>query len=504
MQNKKQNKTLFKRTMLGAACALALAGSAGSAMAANWLMLQGTEPEGASSRAEVWGFIQADYQADYSGANPYGFAPAIQVPNPVSVPGNYAAPKMLGPNLNSQAGFNVSRARIGVRGTGFPIDDHINYFLLLEMGNNGTTRNSNSANNNAFTSVKATDASITLNYIKGARVRAGLFKYPGAEESLQAIQAHDYINFTEVTNGLLLERFPNQAFTTCTLSASGGCAGATGNLGQYTTAQLQAGASLNGFKNPAGAFRDVGIQVFDAFNVGKDWELSYAGMIGNGNGIEFDNSDKSYDKYAYVSAEKKYGGSGARAEGLKYFAWTQRGSRLLEITSGGGLKSYDRNRSGFGVKYLKMPYRITAEYIKADGMIFVGTDKPNFYFTGTSASADGNGITANSATARGRGWYVEGGWYIPNSRVELDARFDTVDRNEDYANEFRFNKWTLGTQYHFNAKTRLTVNYEIRDYKMVHPNTTLSGTNTTTAIGNATANLNGVGNKLGVQLTASF
>jgi len=508
MQNKKQNKTLFKRTMLGAACALALAGTAGSAMAANWLMLQGTEPAGASARAEVWGFIQADYQADYSVANPTAFAP---LNSPVN---NYAAPKMLGPNLNSQAGFNVSRARIGVRGTGFPIDDHINYFLLLEMGNNGTTRNSNSANNNAFTSVKATDASITLNYIKGARVRAGLFKYPGAEESLQAIQAHDYINFTEVTNGLLLERFPNQAFTPCPVAAAAApvCNGATGNLGQYSTAQLLAGASLNGFKAPAGAFRDTGIQVFDAFNVGKDWELSYAGMIGNGSGIEFDNADGKYDKYAYVSAEKKYGGTGPKAEGLKYFAWTQRGSRLIDLGNGAGagagtvaapsLTSVDRNRSGFGVKYLKQPYRVTAEYIKADGMIFVGTDKPNFYFTSFS---DGS-----SATARGRGWYVEGGWYIPNSRVELDARFDTVDRNEDRANEFRFNKWTLGTQYHFNAKTRLTINYEIRDFKMLHP-AALSpvaapavASAANSAIVNAANNLNTVGNKLGVQLTASF
>ena len=44
-----QGKKLFKRTLLGAACAFALAGASGPAMAANWLMLQGTEPEGSST-----------------------------------------------------------------------------------------------------------------------------------------------------------------------------------------------------------------------------------------------------------------------------------------------------------------------------------------------------------------------------------------------------------------------------------------------------------------------
>ena len=97
-------------------------------------------------------------------------------------------PKLLGPDLNSQSGFNLNRARIGVRGTGFPIDNHVNYFMLLEMGNNGITHGGS-----AF--AKLTDASITLNYLPGARIRAGLFKTPGAEEGLQAIHTFDYIDF---------------------------------------------------------------------------------------------------------------------------------------------------------------------------------------------------------------------------------------------------------------------------------------------------------------------
>jgi len=467
-----QGKKLFKRTLLGAACAFALAGASGPAMAANWLMLQGTEPEGSAARAEVWGFIQAQYQKDFSDAN---------------AAGGYVPPKVLGPELDSQSGFNINRARIGVRGTGFPLDSRINYFLLLEMGNNGITHADD-------TFAKMTDASITLNYIPGARVRAGLFKTPGAEEGFQAVHVMDYINFTSAADVLLNERFPNQSFTDCTGVATP-CNAATGNVGPYTEAQLQGGAQLDRFNSPVGAFRDVGVQVFDAFDVGKDWELSYAAMIGNGNGIEFSNSDGNYDKYLYLSAEKKFGGKGARAEGLKFFTWGQWGSRLLDNTNDAvaNLKEYDRDRAGLGVKYLKGPFRVTAEYIKANGMIFVGPDKPNFYFTNNVAHGNG-------ADAKANGWYLEGGWYIPNTKWELDARFDTLTRLEDRVNQFTFDKWTLGVQYHFNPKTRLTLNYEIRDFKCD------SGVAPCTSAGAATPNYNleGVGDKVGVQLTAIF
>lgn len=138
------------------------------------------------------------------------------------------------------------------------------------------------------------------------------------------------------------------------------------------------------------------------------------------------------------------------------------------------------------------PFRVTAEYITANGMIFEGPDKPNYYFTRV---VDGNG-----ADAKANGWYVEGGWYIPNSKWELDARFDTMTRNTDRANQHTFDKWTLGVQYHFNPKTRLTVNYEMRDFKCD------SGRAPCTSAGAATPNYNldGVGDKVGVQLTAIF
>jgi len=230
--------------------------------------------------------------------------------------------------------------------------------------------------------------------------------------------------------------------------------------------------------------------VFDAFDVGNNWEVSYAAMIGNGSGVEFSNSDGKYDTYLYFSAEKLFGaGAGGNREGLKLFAWGQWGERLLDITNDltANAQSYDRDRAGLGVKYLKKPFRATAEYVVADGMVWTGPDKPNFYFTQV---AHGNGADAEAS-----GWYVEGGWYIPNTKFELDARFDTMTRLEGRINEHQFDKWTLGVQYHFNPKTRVTLNYEMRDFEC-----TVAGAVCTAVNGN----LNGVDDKIGLQLTMIY
>ena len=180
-----------KKKLLIKAVGATLLSCASTVQAANWLMLQGTEPAGQSERAKVWGFVQAQYQKDDSDPN---------------AKGGYVPPKLIAPNLDSQSAFNINRARIGVRGTGFTLDSKVNYFLLVELGNNGIT--APGGYNAALT-----DASITLNHIPGARVRMGMFKYPGAEEGLQAIHVFDYINFTSVTNQMLLERFPQSTDT---------------------------------------------------------------------------------------------------------------------------------------------------------------------------------------------------------------------------------------------------------------------------------------------------
>jgi hypothetical protein len=446
------DKKQLKRALIGAVCSLGIAFS-GAASALDWLMLQGTEPQDASAPVKVWGFVQANYMKDYSSANATGNV--------------YVPPKLLGPNLNAQSGFNVLHAQVGVRGTGFPIDDHVNYFMLLEAGNAATNHTSTGSTGPAMT-----DASITLNYIKGARVRVGLFKYPGSEEGMQSTIATTYMDFSEATNALLLERFPNATFT--------------GNIAPATLTSLQAsGGALNGFTKPVGGFRDSGVQVFDSFDMGRDWSLTYAAMVGQGSGIELNNIDGKYDTYLYLATEKNLASTGP-ANGLKFYVWNQSGERLADVTNNATAdpKLYKRDRSGFGVNYMAKPYRAAFEYINANGMIFEGPDKPSYTF-----------VSTNGSTAKANGWYLDGGWYVPNTKWELDARYDTVDLNTGATDEHKFSKTSLGVKYNFNPRAHVTLNYELRDFKCT------ASTPQCTA---ANKNLSGVGNKVGVRVTTAF
>ena len=424
----------YKNKLLMNALGVALLSCATTAQAANWLMLQGTEPAGAAARAKVWGFIQAQYQKDTSDAN---------------LTGGYIPPKLIGPNLDTQSSFNVNRARIGVRGTGMPIDSKVNYFILAELGNNGIT--APGGYNAALT-----DASITLNHIPGARIRAGMFKYPGAEEGLQAIHVFDYINFTSVTNQMLLERFPQSSDTN-------------------STPQPTPDANMAQYSRSVGAFRDVGIQVFDTFKSGS-WENSYAIMYGNGNGLNYGDNDDNKDIYLYLSSEKVFGGKGGRREGLKMFAWYQDGKRTNAFDK---TQEQDRTRSGLGVKYLDKPFRVTAEYMKGEGMIFQGQHRPGHIYNDEEAD----------------GGYIEGGWYIGNTNFEIDLRYDTYTRGENHPtsaadDESTANTITYGAQYHFNKKTRVNVEYADRDYE--------SDTAT------VEAQQEGVGERFAIQLTHIF
>lgn len=435
------------------------------AHAANWLMLQGTEPAGAAPRIKMWGFIQAQYQKDSSDPNSTG---------------GYIPPKLIGPNLSSQEQFNVNRARLGARGTGFPLDGKVNYFLLTEFGNNGITSPGDR-------NVRVTDASITLNHIEGARIRAGLFKTPGFEEGLQAIHVFDYINFTTVANQLMLERFPNKTYTS-----------------NIAPVSLPAPTSLGGFDRSVGAFRDVGIQVFDTFK-SNSWEHSYAVMLGNGNGLNFGDNDDNIETYLYWSSENVFGGQGARRPGLKLFAWTQSGKRHLDNTNDAthNPQEFDRDRSGVGVKYLKRPWRVSAEYLQGEGMIFVGPDKPTFYINDAAAPVAQN--VGNGATGEADGYYVEGGYYIPNTNWEIDVRYDVYNRltndtpfsagaNAGRSFEMEFKTLTLGAQYHINKKTRINMEYADRSAEAVDfPSG--AGPND---------NLDGVDNRIAIQLTHIF
>ena len=450
-----------KRIVVPLICVATLStGYTSVSFAANWLTLQGTESLSATGRAKVWGFVQAQFQKDYSAAN---------------ASNTYVPAKLIGPNLTAQDMFNVNRARIGVRGNSMSIGSKFNYFLLLEAGNNGITAGAGH--------VKATDASVTSTHIPYLKIRAGLFKYPGSEEGLQAIHSFDYINFSTVTNQLMLERFPNDDNFTKNVEN-------TGN----TDAQ-PLGTSPSGFEKPVGAFRDVGIQIFDTINY-LDYEISYAAMMGNGNGLNFGDNNGNKTLYGYFATEKVFSGQGARRQGVKFFAWYQKGLRaydtnFINSTTSNAANSrtyahYNRERSGLGFKFLKNSYRVSAEYMRGTGMIFLGSHKESFDMNAPLVN-DGDGLSGKA-----NGWYIDGGWRVFETKFEIDARYDVYNRLTGDALEVNFSTFTLGAQYFMNKKTRLAINYAIRNASSANNNANLEN------------NLSGIGGRAGIQITTIF
>ena len=82
------------------------------------------------------------------------------------------------------------------------------------------------------------------------------------------------------------------------------------------------------------------------------------------------------DIYLYWSSEKMLsGGKGPWAHGLKMFAWSHSGQRKVDMTddSIANKVSYDRQRSGVGVKYRHKDWRVVAEYMKGEGYDLPGT-----------------------------------------------------------------------------------------------------------------------------------
>ncbi len=400
---------------------VSLLGAGGSVPvgATNWLEVQGVEPAGSTERFRLWGFIQPQYNYTRGSklpAGPFADQPAVF--------------NLIGPDQQSNSTSQINRARVGVRGANFPLDGKTNYLLLLEAGRNGITRLGDSA-------VAASDASITLNHIPHARVRVGQFKYPGAEEGLQAIQVFNYINYTSVTNQLLLERFFD------------------GDGSDPQDANTPNGST--------GAFRDIGIQVFDWFNW-AGFEHTYAAMVGNGNGLNRADNDNHKDFYLYWAAERIFADpKGSPRQGLKLFGWYQQGKRTLSFVAGApGEAEFERRRWGLGTTYRRGKWRAAAEYISADGMIMNGTD--GGAVPGSRNNADTQTASNNVATdGKGDGFYLDVG-YRALAKLELDVRYDYLDRVRNVAaDEREFNTWTLGAQWFFNNKTRALLNYEIRD-----------------------------------------
>ena len=87
-----------------------------------------------------------------------------------------------------------------------------------------------------------------------------------------------------------------------------------------------------------------------------------------------------------------------------------------------------------GTRYRKGAWRVAAEYMSGKGMIFQKPERPNFSI-GPYNDFDGTSD----------GYYLDLGYYMPNTKWELDLRYDEYNRSKDNANiAAEFKNITLG------------------------------------------------------------
>ncbi len=462
----------MKKTILAAAMVAAF-GHAPASFATNWFQLQNNEQPGAAPYT-LWGFIQPQYTKVESSAVHGITAPAGLVPyNGQTYLGN-----MVGPDLTHTDQLQIFRARPGVRGVIPGTDEKINYFALAELGNNGLTREKHAV---------FTDASVTFNYIPGARIKAGLGRLPLGEEAMQGVQIMDYINFTSVTDQLLNERFVTPYTNT------------SRNHSPVLGVQFKQ-SKLTG---AVAGYRDTGVEVYDWFTRDK-MEYAYAVMVSNGNGIRFSDNNGNKDVTARLQAAYVFGGSGPKREDVMAYIWHQEGKRTYSGTD------YSRVREGVGAKYLRNGLRVGGEYIRAKGMIYIA-QTPQFNDLGGTTSATSAfepvDLMAVESFNKADGYYLEAGWRF-SPQWEVDLRYDVLNKMTNSAfDERQSTTWTLGGQYFYNPKLRFALNYEIRTVKVPHMDakgTTGTQAQWTTQLNDFKTILDTTGNRLSAQMTYIF
>lgn len=388
------------------------------ASATNWIMLQGTEPASAPAY-QAFGFIGIDHQQTDGNnlpAGPWRGQPMVlnQIP----------------PHFEDSSVLQFSHLRLGLRGR--LLDGKLNYWVSPLAGDNPISAN-------GTPNVKLTDVSLTLNLIPHARVRLGQFFMPGSEEGLTPVVLRDYINSTSVGSQMVNE---------LPLASDG-----------------LPSRDANDPTGPASGWRDTGIQVFDAFRT-RAWEHTYALMAGTGTGLAIYNGSGTGQPewHLYWSSELVFGGNGPFREGLKLFGWYQDGEREIRAGLKQTEQTFDRGRYGLGTAFRRGPWRAVAEWIKADGMIFNGTDG---VAVPGAVSNNGRLVASYEVLPEGEadGWYLDGG-YTLFDKLELRTRLDRLNRATGSAlTERRFDTLTLGLTYRFNKHVRVLADYQFRDFE---------------------------------------
>ena len=397
--------------------------------AANWLQIQGTEK---AAGDHLWGFIQVKQEHNYGD---------IVINNGINkTPFSY-----IKPSLQEQSELQLSRLRIGLRGS-LNDTNSINYFLLSEIAQNGVNDPLGYSQPTYIT-----DASLTFKQLP-IYIRVGKFKYAGSEEGQMARFTSPFINFSTVSDLLMLERF----------------------VEDYISEPSQG----------VGAYRDSGVQFFQTLSLPNHSELTLSYMLGNGSGTANKNINKNhYTHYGYLSYEQTLGsGKGYKKESFKIYAWLQQGSRILREDF------YDRNRYGIGFTYYKDLLRVESEYMFGNGMIFNGSKDINSNPDENEWAYEMRPDSKNKAD----GYYILSTYKL-FKHLEILGRYDEYNRltNDDLSYR-KFKVFTTGFSVPYKKYNRIDFNYAFRSIE---------------APKNSVADAllkKSVGNLLSVQLTLLF
>lgn len=472
------HKGMVLKSALAAAIG-AMVGMGQSAQAANWLQLYNTSPPGIAAPIKVWGFVQPDY-ASTDGSGVSGLKGPASV---TAFNGETPNFNLIGPDLKSSNTFNMLRARIGARGTLTPLTNKLDYFVLAEFGNNGLTYF-------AGRHPVISDAFVTWNGTSVARFSMGLQKVPGSWESRVGIAALPYVNYTTASLQNTLERFIDP----------GVAVSSAGNGGYHFAPSTD---NVTGY----GAFRDIGLKVFDWFDRGQ-WEYAYAFMVGNGGPITSTNNNNGLDTYGMLRASYVFSGKGPYRNDAGVWAWFHNGQRKIDQ-----IGTYSLKRWGLGGEYSRHQrqaggYSLHAGYLRANGWILAPA--PFRYDATTAGGYSGavlgayNNLTqwtlypGSDNTAWGA--YAQGGYYVAHN-IELQLRYDQYNRlTNQPALERDFKTWTLGAQYFLSPNTRLTLNYAMRTLEVPHAGAITNAVQRH----NAEAIASSMANRIDLQLTAVF
>lgn len=466
------------RAVLAAAIAAALCFGR-NAHAANWLQLYNTSPPVVTPLINIWGFVQPDY-AFTDGTAVSGLK------GPASVTGfNGTTPNfnLVGPDQTSSNTFKLFRARIGARGAFSLFDNSFDYFLLTDFGNNSLTHF-------AGRRPLISDAFVTWNASKFARFSLGLQKVPGSWEEITGITLLPFVNFTTASLQNSLERFIDPG--TPVISA--------GNGGYQF---VPSSANVTGVN----AFRDTGLKIFDWFDRGRQ-EYAYAFMAGNGGPITTTNPNSSLDTYGMLQWFYLFGGKGPYRNDAGLSVWFHNGRR--RITQ---LGTYTLRRWGVDAEYGRHQrqrggYILNAGYLHASGWIL--TPAPFRYDATRAALYSGPAQTGYDNLTEwtiypgkdntADGYYAAGGYYVTRD-VEIEFRYDAYNRlTNSPVLQRDFRTWTVGGQYFFSPKIRITLNYEIASLDVPHSGAIANPVQRS----NAEAIANAMGNSGDLELTAVF